>query len=71
MTENIGEGCLHGSIVVCLVCLISLGIIGLIDSFTNKKHCRNCGRIVKYENYCPDCGTKTDSALIYNYWNKP
>ena len=50
---------------------IILGLVafGLLDATVPHDHCRTCGReVIHGENYCPQCGTPTDSVCRYNYW---
>lgn len=48
---------------------ISIGLFALIDSFIPKSHCVNCDYKVETE-YCPKCGTSTDTVNKHNYWNR-
>ena len=64
------EGC-RVVFVTLLMTFVAAGLICLlVCSFIDQRHCRNCGRVVEHENYCPNCGTKTESVLIYDHWDK-
>lgn len=54
--------------IVALAFVLGMGLLFLADSFHKYDHCIKCGHLIHYENYCPNCGTSTDSVATYNYW---
>ena len=67
-------GCLEGCLALLGIMLFS-GMLGLLiySTFIPEPHCRVCGKYIELdsENYCPNCGTKTDSVVYYNKWKRP
>ena len=66
--DDLGLGIFLQFLRISVICLL-IGI-GAWELFVPKKHCIKCDRIISKENYCPICGTPTDSVNKYNYWNK-